>query len=243
MAQSVGNHASLKKRIHDGETVIGASVPVGLDRSSLESVLESGPYQFVSVDSQHAPYNEDRLVSFCKMAAELGVHAQFRIKHTRHTYLVGNYLDLGPAGVEVPQVELDSTVDEAVSNFYYSPAGVRSWGGANRFGVAERSDRLEYAKWWGETGVLWVQIESVDAVTNAKSLAKQGVDCLSFGPADLSFSMEAHPHHPFQSVDDCVRHVVEQLRDSDVAVCFRSYVPEARQKYRDMGVTVLLERS
>lgn len=240
MAQSAGSRASLKKRIHDGETLIGANVPMGIDRSSLESVLEKGPYQFVWVDSQHSPYNEDRLVSFCKMAAELGVHAQFRIKHTRHTYLVGNYLDLGPAGLEVPQVELDSTIEEAVSNFYYAPAGVRSWGGANRLGLRERSDRLEYAKWWGETGVLWMQLESVEAVTKARRIAKAGVDCLSFGPADLSFSLEAHAKHPFKTVDDCVDHVVEQLQDTDVAVCFRNS-PEDRQKYTDMGVRVLLE--
>ena len=139
-------------------------------------------------------------------------------------------------------METVATVDEAVDGFYYPQFGKRSWGGVARVGIAERSDRLEYAKWWGETGVLWLQIESVEAVTKARELAKAGVDCLSFGPADLSFSMEAHPHHPFKSVDDCVRHVVEQLRDTDSTVCFRNYDPALRQKYIDMGVTVLLER-
>jgi len=235
--------ANLKERIRRGEDVLGVSVSMNVEKDRLAGIIESGPYDYVWVDAQHSPFNEERLFEFCGMANEMGVPAWVRLKHTRDAVLAGNYLDLGPSGIEVPQVETTATVDTALNAFYYPQTGLRSWGGTARVGLDGREDRLEYAKWWGETGVLWVQIESVDAVTNARALAKPGVDCLSFGPADLSFSMEAHPHHPFQSVDDCVRHVVEQLRDSDVAVCFRSYVPEMRQKYRDMGVTVLLERS
>lgn len=232
----------LKQKIHNGETVLGLAIPMTMGREELVQLLPVGPYDFVSVDSQHAAYNEERLVAFCEMAAGLDLPVQFRIKHTLHTYLVGNYLDLGPTGVEIPQVETEQTVAEAVSNFYYPPSGIRSWGGQTRLGLSEIPDRHQYAKWWGQAGILWIQIESVAAVTKARSLAKEGVDCLSFGPADLSFSLEAHPNHPFKTVDDCVRYVVEQLSDSSVAVCFRNFDPATRQKYQDMGVTVLLER-
>ena len=241
MADSASNSPSLKSRIRDGETLVGVSVPMNSDRDQLQSILDQGPYDWVSVDSQHSAYHEDRLVSFCQMAAELGIHVQFRIKHTRHSYLIGNYLDLGPSGVEVPQVELESTAQEALDNFYYSPSGVRSWGGAARLGIDERPERLEYAEWWAETGVLWLQLESVHAVTEARRLAIPGVDCLSFGPADLTFSIEAHPNHPFKAVDDCVAYVVKELEGSDAVVCFRNMDPKLRRKYQDMGVTMLLE--
>ena len=87
-----------------------------------------------------------------------------------------------------------------------------------------------------------MQVESISAVTKARTLAKNGVDCLSFGPADLLFSIESNPDQPLQSVDDCVKFVVNELSDSDVAVCYRSYDRASRQKYLDMGVTVLIER-
>ena len=52
---------------------------------------------------------------------------QFRIKHTYHSYLIGNVLDLGqPAGIEVPQVEEPATVVEALKYFYYPQQGKRS---------------------------------------------------------------------------------------------------------------------
>ncbi len=244
MPEPTDRAASLKRRIHDGDIVLGVSVPATTDADTLRSIVDRGPYDFVSVDSQHAPYNEERLISFCETAAELGVPVQFRIKHTRHTYLVGNILDLGPTGIEVPQVETEETVDEAVSNFYYPQRGVRSWGGRARLGVkAHGGDHHDYAAWWAETGVLWIQVESVHSVTNVRKLAKPGVDCVSFGPMDLTFSIEAHPEHDLKTVDDCVGYVADALKGTDTVTCHRNNTPETRQKYIDMGVTVLLEQS
>jgi 4-hydroxy-2-oxoheptanedioate aldolase len=235
------NASSLKERMHSGETLIGVSVPVGMQPERLTSVLEQGSYNFCWVDAQHTPVDEAALVAFTKMAADLGVDVMFRMMDPRHAYLVGHYLDLGVSGVEVPLVELERTVDEAVSNFYYSPVGRRSWGGAARLGFAKQPDRLEYSRWWNETGVLWVQIESINAVTHVRKLAKPGVDCISFGPADLSYDLEANPNHPFKSVDDCMRYAIEQLQGTGVAVCARGQYPSTRQKYTDMGASVLME--
>lgn len=233
---------SLKQRIHDGEIVIGVSAPMTSSKSQLEEILSKDTYGFVSVDSQHSPFSEDRLVEFCSIAEELGTPVQLRIKHTRHTYMLGNLLDLGPLGIEVPQVEEESTVREALDSFYYPQVGMRSMAGAARYGLAGRGDRLEYAEWWNGRGILCLQMESIDAVTNARKLAMPGVDCLTWGPLDLSFSMEAYPQHWLKTVDDCVRHVLKQLEGTNVRISFRSYDPELRNKYIDMGVTVLMER-
>ena len=102
---------TIKERIHAGEQLLGVSVSPKVSKGRLEDIIASGPYDFVSTDSQHTAFNEETIVEFCEMAAEIGIHVQFRIKHTRLTYLIGNYLDLGPTGVEVPQVETEETVD------------------------------------------------------------------------------------------------------------------------------------
>ncbi len=232
---------SLKQRIRRGDIVIGVSAPVSAGKSQLEDILGKDSYSFLSVDSQHAPYNEEKLVEFCGVSAELGIPVQFRIKHTRHAYLIGNILDLGPLGIEIPIVEDEATVDEALEAFYYPQVGRRSWGGAARYGIGGRDDRLQYADWWNRTGILCLQMESVRAVTNVRRLAKPGVDCLTWGPNDLLYDLEAHPEHPFKSVDDCVRHALKQLQGADTRISFRSYSPENRNKYIDMGVTVLME--
>ena len=232
---------SYKQRVTDLDTILGVSIPLTTERDQLESILEKGPYDFVSVDSQHNPLNEPLLVEFCAMAKELGTIVNFRIKHTRHTYLIGNFVDLGPAGIEVPQVETVATVEEGVENFYYLPMGKRSVGGTPRLNIENYPDSFDYAEWWNKNGVLWMQVESVEAVEQVYALAKPGVDCISFGPTDLSFSLKYSDHPRLKTVDDCVSHVVKTLEGTHTAVCFRSFSPDKRQKYIDMGVTIILE--
>ena len=130
----MADQASLKERIVRGDTVIGVSAPLNATKSELEDIFSKDSYDFVNADAQHSPYNEERLVEFCETAKELGMPVQFRIKHTRQAYLVGNVLDLGPLGIEVPLVEDESEVDEALRWFYYPQVGGRSWGGAARYG-------------------------------------------------------------------------------------------------------------
>jgi len=231
---------SLKQRIHQGEIIIGRVASIMSEPDDLRSILGEGGFDFISTDSQHSAFNEERLVTFCDVADEFDVPVQFRIKHTRNAYLIGNYLDLGPTGIEVPQVETESIVGEALDAFYYPQKGKRSWGGASRKIASSHSGRLEYAQWWNENGILWMQIESINAVTNARKLAKPGVDCLSFGPSDLSFSIESYPNHSLQTVDDCALHVAEQLKGTGVAVCLRGVAAENRDRYIDMGITMFL---
>lgn len=233
---------ALKERIRRGDIIVGVSVPMHIERGRLEDILSRDTYSFISVDSQHSAYHEERLVSLCALAEAVGIPVQFRIKHPRHAYLIGNILDLGPLSIEVPLVETEAVVDEALATFYYPQVGKRSWGGNARYGITNRDNRLEYAAWWNNQGILCLQIETLTAVTHARQLAKPGVDCLTWGPADLSFDLEAHPQHPFQTVDDCLRHVLKQLEDTNIRVSFRNYTADQRQKYLDMGVTVFMER-
>ena len=221
--------------------MVGVVIPSAIDRVGFQRIMDRGPYEFVSVDSQHSALSENGLVDLCALAGEFGMPVQFRIKHTRNTYLIGNYLDLGPAGVEVPQVEMEGTVDEAIEYFYFPPAGRRSVGGGARLRVGEFADPFDYAEWWNGHGLLWMQLESVQAVEKVFCLAREGVDCVSFGPTDLSFDLRNHPHPRLETVDDCVRSVVRTLEDVPVAVCFRTYSPDRRQRYLDMGVGVILE--
>ena len=232
---------NLKQRIRSGEILVGVSVPLNATLNQLEEIISKDDYAFVNTDSQHFAFNEETLVNFCQHAKKLDIPTQFRIKHTRETYLIGNILDLGPLGVEVPQVEDIDTVKEAVNYFYYPQKGLRSWGGVERYGIEAIPDRLEYSDWWNQTGILCLQMESLRAVPSVKQLSIEGVDCLTWGPNDLMYDIEAHPKHPLQTVDDCVKHALEQLEGTETKISFRSYDCKLREKYIDMGVTILME--
>ncbi len=239
--------SNLKERIHRGEVIFGVGAPVYFSRTHLEDLMAQGDYSFVYVDSQHTAFCEIDLENFCGHAEALGIPVQFRIQHTRHTYLVGRFLDLGPTGIMVPEVENMAEVDEAIRYFYYPQVGRRSSGGVARRNLAAFGeptnpasiDRLAYADWWNSNGFLAIQLESVEAVINAGKLAKPGVDLLAFGPNDLRFSMESLPYSPFKTVDECIRHVLEQMKDSTAQVSLGAASEAERDKYIEMGVTVL----
>jgi len=236
---NIMSELTLKERIHAGETIIGVGLSYTVNRDYLQSLLDKYEYDFCHIDVQHGPINEEAILSFCAIAHDFDLPVKMRIKHARDAYLIGNYLDLGLSGIEIPSAELNSTVDEALNALFYPPTGRRSWGQPHK-GPGIPTDRIGHAKWYDNYGMLWLQMESIKGVTDALKLAKPGVDCFSFGPNDLNFDIETYPAHPLNSVDKCVNHVVEQLADSTAAAAFRT-TPENRQKYADMGVTVFLE--
>ena len=83
----------LKAKYRRGERILGVSMPPDVSPERFEAILGADDYDFVSIDSQHTPFNEERIAAFCEMAAARDVFVQFRIKHTRQAYLIGNYLD------------------------------------------------------------------------------------------------------------------------------------------------------
>ena len=236
---------TLRKRIRDGEVLVALRGSLTTSKDQLSGIWSTGRYDYIWIDGQHTPFSEEQLVNYCRAAEELGIDVQLRITHTRHAYLVGRYLDLGPSAVLVPEVMEPETVDDAIAYAYYGPIGRRSWGGSNRRGlrgVAQGMDRHAYAAWWNDYVVLAIQVESVEAVSNIRKLAKPGVSVVTFGPNDLLFNLEDHPEYPLQNVDDCMRNVAAQLADTDIRLAMgTATTPEERDKYLEMGVTLFQE--
>ena len=235
---------TLKQRIRAREVIVSLRISLTSDRDEVERALGQGDYDFIYVDGQHTPFSDEQLVAFCGVAEELELPVQFRIPHTRQTYLIGRFLDMGLSGILVPEVVEDATVDEAVAQCYYPQEGRRSWGGTSRrrFDPADPPERLEYSAWWNEQVVLGIQLESVVGITRARALAKPGVDYVAFGPNDLLFSLEAHPHFPLRTVDACMANVAEQLADAGTPLGMAVVTAvDDRGKYLDMGVTIFQE--
>ena len=167
---------------------------------------------------------------------------QFRIKHTRNAYLIGNYLDLGPCGIEIPQTETEDTVDDALHYFYYPlRAGAVL---AGRIGAAQKTRAPRNTRIGGTAlGFCGCRSNRSRRPRAGTCLAKPGVDCLSIGPTDLSVNIEAHPQHWLKSVDDTIAYLCKSLQGTGVAVCHRK--PHARhaREIRRYGRTVFLENA
>ena len=228
-----------------GEILVALRGSLDTSKSELADIWATDRYDYIWIDGQHTPFREEQLVSYCAAAEDLGIDVQLRIPHTRFAHMVGRYLDFGPSAVLVPEVMEEATVDDAIAYAYYPQMGRRSWGGAGRRGlrsVAKGMDRLSYAEWWNDYVIVGIQVESVEAVTNVRKLAKPGISVVTFGPNDLSFNMEGHPGYPLKTVHDCMRNVAEQLAGTGVRIAMGTGTkPEERDEYREMGVTLFQE--
>ena len=235
----MNNVKTLRERIADGETLVAMRGSLTTSKERLAELWATGDYDYVWIDSQHTPYSDELLARYCAAAEELGIDVQLRIRHTREAHLVGRYLDFGLSAVLVPEVMELETVDDAIAFAYYGPIGRRSWGGLQRLRFTPNVDRLAYAAWWNDYVVLGIQVESVEAVANVRELAKPGISVVTFGPQDLSFSLEGNPEFPLQNVDDCIRKVAADLEGTGISLALGMATrPEERDKYLDMGITL-----
>ena len=236
---------SLKQKIKDGDVVVALRPPITISKADFEKALTKGSYDLVYIDGQHTPFSDDQLVAISAIAEEAGLPVQFRIPHTRNTYLIGRYLDMGLSGILVPEVEDTGAVDEAVAYAYYPPIGKRSWGGAARFGQVQDGKRLsqpEYVEFWNNHVVVSVQIESIKAVESAASLAVPGIDYLAWGPNDLGLDLKRNPGYHLKTSDDCTRYVWERVKGQGIKMGMAIVTePDERQKYIDMGMIMFQE--
>jgi 2-keto-3-deoxy-L-rhamnonate aldolase RhmA len=235
---------NLRARIAAGDELVMLRGDIGWSKEQLASALAGGKYDFIWLDAQHSAYSDHLLVSFTASAEQLGIPVQLRVPHTRQAHMVGRFFDLGAGGALVPEVMEPATVQDALDFAYYGPIGRRSWGGANRLGLRTGSAptaRRDYAAWWNETVLLSIQIESVQTVTNIARLIRPGLTHVTFGPNDLEFSLDMHPHFPLRTVEACMQNVATQLQGSGISISMGTLsTPDERQKYRDLGVTIFM---
>jgi 2-keto-3-deoxy-L-rhamnonate aldolase RhmA len=233
---------NLRARVLAGEELVALRGEIEWNKAQLAAAWKGGKYDLIWLDAQHSPYNDHALVAFTGAAEELGIPVQLRIPHTYEAHLVGRFFDLGVAGCLVPEVMKPETVADALEFAYYGPVGRRSWGGANRYGLRNKTAptaRRDYAAWWNDTVLLSIQIESVETVTNIARLVKPGITHVTWGPNDLEFSIDMHPEFPLRTVEECMKNVAQQLKGAGIGNGMgTATTPAERQKYRDLGVTI-----
>lgn len=234
---------ALKERIREREVIVTLRVGVTMSRGEIEAALEKKPYDLLYVEGQHSPFTEDQLMNFCAMAEELDIPVKLRIPHVRHTYLIGRYFDFGPLAILVPEVEEVASVAEAIKYTYYSPDGMRSFGGPFRYGINTKADAglQGYTRWWNQQGIIGIMLETIETMANARRYVNPGLDFIAFGTSDLQLSLDSNPQFPLRTTDECMRYVADQVRDEVALGMAIPTEPDERQTYLDMGITIFQE--
>jgi 2-keto-3-deoxy-L-rhamnonate aldolase RhmA len=177
----------LRARILAGETLIGSfsdlASPLAVE------LLGRAGFDWAVLDLEHGSATEADLLGLLHAAATTPMAAIVR-SQSGERLRIGRALDLGAAGVMVPQSQSVDQVRAAVSYLRYPPAGVRGVALRTRgagFGALSHAD---LARVVNERIVGVIQVESTAIVAAADEIAElDGVDVMFVGPADLSHAL------------------------------------------------------
>lgn len=172
---------SLRARLAANETLFGGWVLIP-DPLAAGAMAAAG-LDYVVIDLQHGGATERDLAALTTAIDNAGAVPLARVRYA-HPADIGRALDLGCAGVIVPNVESAEQARAAAGACRYPPAGYRSAGGV--LAGPEQSFCV-------------IMVESAAALAELDAtLALDGVDGIYVGPNDLSRSLgcEMNPDDP-----------------------------------------------
>lgn len=190
-------------KIKNRETVIGPFSKTS-DAGMVEAMGYAG-FDFIIIDLEHGPNN---ILSAQNLVRAAQVSATFPIIRVaaNEAVNIGQALDIGAGGVQVPQVTNAAEALKAVQSAKFYPQGMRGVCRFVRAAAYSNKDRFEYFKEANDC-VLILQLEGTEAVKNIDEiLAVEGIDIVFLGPYDLSqaLGVSGQINHPL---------VLEKMQD------------------------------
>ena len=223
---------NIKKRIYNGETLIGCWLSLGSTLTS--EIVGMAGFDWVLIDCEHGAGSERQVL-----------HQLQALEHTRAASIVRvesyqrqrfhRVLDFGAEGVMCPRICTPAEAELAVKAIRYQPEGSRGIAKiirAARFGA----DFDEYYTKHQKNLVCIVQIETAEILDSLDSVAAtDGVDVLFVGPTDLSIALGVYgqPDHP--KFVDAIKATADAAKREGKAAGILLKNPDEFKRYYDLG--------
>ena len=178
---------NLRSRIRAGDTLIGVFSDLASPLAA--ELCGKAGFDWIVLDLEHGAATEADLLALLYAVGNTPMVPLVR-PQSAERLRVGRALDLGAAGVMLPQLQSAAAVREAVSYLRYPPVGQRGVALRTRGADMGALAHGDVARVVNERIVGIVQIESRGAVEAADEIASlDEVDVLFVGPADLSHAL------------------------------------------------------
>ena len=223
-----------RARVRSGELLLGAFIQTG-SAVAAEIMGRSG-IAWALIDLEHGAGTEADLIP--QLHALRGVSTPAVVRVESGTRLrVGRALDLGAAGIMVPQVNTGETAREVAGFLRYPPVGVRGVALSARgagYGAAGHGDVASL----GEALLGIAQVETVTAVEHVDAIAEiDGIDVLFVGPSDLSHSLGIPGAFDNPAYGDAVDRIVAAAARHGKILGVHLPSPAAAGRYLELGFT------
>jgi 4-hydroxy-2-oxoheptanedioate aldolase len=177
---------SLKKRLYQGETVLGTwnIIP----SAPLVEIIGYSGFDFVIIDAEHGPVGFEKAEELVRAAEGVGITPLMRVPDST-SQLVLHALDIGSHGVQVPHVSTEEEAEMVVEYALYHPLGQRGLSPFTRAGKYGKEAK-NHTERSNERTLVVVNVEGIEGIKNLEKIAGvPGVDVVFIGPYDLSQSL------------------------------------------------------
>lgn len=196
----------LRTRIRSGETLIGVFSDLA-SPLAVELCGQAG-FDWAVLDLEHGAATEADLLAMLYAAGTTPMAPLVR-PQSAERLRIGRALDLGAAGIVLPQLQSLDEVRSALRYLRYPPVGQRGVALRTRGAGMGTIGHGDVARVVNERVVGIVQIESAGLIADADAIAAlEEVDVLFVGPADLSHSLGIPGRFEESAYQDALRSVV-----------------------------------
>ena len=184
----------LKRKLLNGEPAFGVSIM--FPSPHIVDIIGRLGFDWVLIDCEHGSISIES-VELMAIAAEAAGITPIARPHINSFEAIGQLMDRGVIGVQVPHVNNADDARRAVQAVKYHPHGQRSLAaGVRSASYGYGMTMSEYAEHANKETLVCVQIEDAEAVQNIHDIVQvPDIDVFFVGPSDLSQSL-GHPGRP-----------------------------------------------
>lgn len=225
---------TFRSRLAAGEKLIGTMLT--LPNVSVAEILADVGFDWLFVDGEHGPLDVPEVLAILQAIGDK-VPCLVRVPDAAEVH-VKRMLDLGAAGIIVPQVNTAEQAANIVKWARYSPLGSRGVGLARAHGYGRKFK--EYVDSANEKTVVVVQCEHIQSVNNLEAIVKvPGVDAVLMGPYDLSASLGKMGQLDDPTVVAAMDRITSVCQAAKMPLGYFGVTASAVQPFIDRGYTLI----
>ena len=176
----------LKQKLQSGQVVVGPFM--NCSYPAFVEIVGMAGFDFAIIDMEHGPLSVETAEDLCRAGQLAGLDPIVRVS-ANNAPQIQRALDIGSAGVQVPQIETRAEAEAVVRAARYAPLGMRGIslftraGDYTVYGTEGLTDGLNAEQ------LVIIHIEGVRGLENLDEIVTvPGIDVVFLGPYDLSQS-------------------------------------------------------
>jgi 2-keto-3-deoxy-L-rhamnonate aldolase RhmA len=228
------SHA-FRSRLLRGDRLLGTMIT--LTAPAVAEIMTTIGFDWLFIDAEHGAFAA-RDLEMVLQAAGPATACLVRLSSAAEVP-IKQALDVGAAGIIVPQVNSAAQAEQVVRWAKYAPTGMRGVGigRASAYGL----NLPAYLAAANEQTAVIVQAEHIDAVQQIEAIIQiQGIDAVLVGPYDLSASVGRMGQLDHPDVTQAIDHVTTVCRNAGMRLGIFGVSAEAVQPYIARGYTLIV---